>query len=164
MSYKSNVAYDFSLFAPEEEPEQLEQQPKEQKIVKKRSKAISKPVKPATLVKWVFVSLFVMLSLVSIMVGNIKITQLSDEITLTQKQLDTSKSVQVSLNSKLESRMSLTKVEDYAVNKLGLVKIQPYQIQYVHLTDKDKIEVSNDDSTITGFFNHVFDSILEYFE
>lgn len=164
MSYKSNVAYDFSLFAPEEEPEVIEEQPKVKKVVKKRKAAASKAVKPATVVKWVFMSLFVMLSLVSIMIGNIKITQLNDEITSTQKKLDTARSVQVSLNSKLESRMSLANVEEYAVDKLGLVKVQPYQIKYVHLTDTDKVEVSEDDSGVTGFFKHIYDSVLEYFE
>jgi hypothetical protein len=165
MSYynKSNVAYDFSRFSPVEEPETEKHENKQQQLAKKKHKAKAKALKPATAVKWVFVSLFVMLSLACIMVGNIKITQLSDQVTTTQKKLDTAKSVQVSLNSKLESRMSLSKVEDYAVNKLGLVKVQSYQIQYVRLTDKDKVELNNDTSGFISFFRNIFDTVVEYF-
>jgi hypothetical protein len=58
----------------------------------------------------------------------------------------------------------MQKVEDYAENKLGLVKVQPCQIQYVQLTDKDMVEVSGDSGGITGFFQNLFHSVLEYFD
>jgi hypothetical protein len=166
MSYfnKSNAAYDFSRFAPVEEPMDEEPERQREQPAPKKQRAKKKAVKPATVVKWVFVSLFVMLSLASVIVGNIKVTQLSDQVASAQKALDTAESEQVSLNSKLESRMSMTKVEDYAVNKLGLVKVQSYQIQYVHLTNTDKVEVTDDASGITGFFKNVFNSVLEYFK
>lgn len=161
---KSNAAYDLSRFAPAEEPEEPEIEKQQKQPAPKKRKAVKKAVKPATVVKWVFISLFCMMSLASIMVGNIKITQLNDQISKTQKALDTEKSEQVTLNSKLEARMSMSKVEDYAVNKLGLVKIQPYQIQYVHLTDKDNVVVSSGDSGISSFFKNLFNSAKEYFQ
>jgi hypothetical protein len=166
MSYsnKSNAAYDFSRFAPALKPEEQKEERLQKKPMPRRHKAKKNAVKPATVVKCAFISLFVMMSLASIMVGNIKITQLSDQVASAQKALDTAKSEQVSLNSKLEARMSMSKVEEYAVNKLNLVKVQSYQIQYVHLTDKDKVVISDDHTGVTGFFKGVINSVLEYFD
>jgi cell division protein FtsL len=163
MSYnKSNAAYDFSRFEPVEQKKEPE---KMQKIPAPKKKQVKKQsVRPATVVKWVFVSAFVMLSLASIMVGNIKITQLNDEITNSQKSLDVLKSNQVSLDAKLEARMSMQKVEDYAVNKLGLAKVQPFQIEYVHLTNQDKVVVSGGGTGISGSFKNLIHSVMEYFE
>lgn len=160
MNYNnSNAAYDLSRFMPKEQQEIVEAKP----LTPVKRKVKAQAVRPASVVKWVFVSLFVMLSLASIMVGNIKITQQNDDIASTQKNLNMVKSEQVSLNAKLESRMSIQKVEDYAVNKLGLVKIQPYQIQYVHLTNKDNIEVNGNGLDFTGYFENVINSVVEYF-
>lgn len=162
MSYsKSNAAYDFSSFLPEQQVEEIEK--KKVPVQKKKVVKSKVSVKPATVVKWVFVSAFVMISLLSIMIGNINITKQNDEISKAQKSLSTAQSEQVSLNSKLESRMSMQKVENYAVNKLGLVKIQPFQIEYVHLNGTDKVEVSNDNFLVFGFFKNIADSIMEYF-
>jgi hypothetical protein len=166
MSYlnRSNAAYDFSNFAPVPEPDDQKTKKDQKQPLQKKHRAKKNAVKPGTVVKWAFISFFVMMSVGSIMVGNIKITQLNDQVANAQKALDTAKSNEVSLNAKLEARMSMTKVEDYATNKLGLVKVQSYQIQYVHLTDKDKVVVSADDPGVTGFFKKVFNSVLEYFE
>lgn len=167
---KTNVAYDFSRFAPEEVPEEERQEQKEVEVRKVKSPSKSKytvskrVVKPASVVKWVFICIFIMLSLASIMIGNIRITQLNDKITSAQKTLDTAKSEQVYLNSQLESRMSMTKVEDYAINKLGLVKIQPYQIQYVHLKNTDNVEITDNAADVENFFKNLFYDIMEYFQ
>lgn len=160
MNYNnSNAAYDLTRFMPQEQ--QKAEKPKQPAPVKHKLK--KQAVRPAAVVKWVFVSLFVMMSLASIMIGNIKITQQNDEISSAQKNLNMVQSEQVSLNAKLESRMSMQKVEDYAVNKLGLVKIQPYQIQYIHLTDKDNVEINGNGLGITGFFENLINSVVEYF-
>lgn len=163
MAYnKTNAAYDLSKFAPKEEIEEPEiEQPKEPR---RRMRLIeNKMPKPATVVKWVFVSLFVMLSLTSIMVGNIKLTQLNDQMTSVQKSLNDAKSDEVSLNAQLETRMSMSQVEEYATSKLGLVKVQPYQVQYIHLTNTDKVVVSSDKTGMPAVFANVIDFFKEYF-
>lgn len=163
MNYnKSNTAYDFSRFAPVELPQEPQIEQKKKASAGKKTVKRQK-VKPLEVVKWVFISLFVMMSLGSIMVGNIKITQINDQAAKMEKQLDTAKSEQVSLNSKLEARMSMSKVEDYAVNNLGLVKTQSYQIQYVQLTNQDKVQILGGNNSIEGFFQNVISSVEEYF-
>lgn len=163
MSYKTNVVYNFSRFAPAEIPETPIEEPKKVKTVVRKKKAKKQQVRPLAVVKWVFVSLFVMVSLGSIIVGNIKIAQLNDETAKMEKMLDTAKSEQVSLNSKLENRMSISKVEDYVSKNLGLVKTQSYQIQYVQLTNEDKVEVLGNSGGVEGIFQNVINYIEEYF-
>lgn len=164
MSYnKSSAAYDFSRFAPEEAPEFRQVPDKKVRTAVKKKSVKKQAVKPITVLKWVFVSIFVLISLGSIMVGNIKITQLNDQIAKVEKDLDAAKSTQVSLNSKLESRMSMSNVEDYATNKLGLVKTQSYQIQYVKLTNEDRVQILGKSDDIGTAFQNIMNMIEEYF-
>lgn len=158
----SNAAYDFARFAPaEEEPDENEESLRA-KPQKKAKSAPNSALKPAAVAKMIIIGIFVMISVGCIMVGNIKMTQLSEQISTTQKKLDLAKSEQISLNSKLESRMSLEKVESYATNKLGLVKVQPYQIQYVNLTDKDNVEVSGKTGDVPDFIQNIINTVKEY--
>lgn len=158
-SLKTGAAYDFSAFLPEQREEEA---PKPEK---KPRRAAAKPkVKPGTVVKYAFGSLFVMLALGSTVVGNIKINQLSDEISSTGKQLTTAQSEQVSLSAKLEARLSMQKVADYAAGVLGLSKIQPYQIEYVHLVDHDKVVVSPNGHDPLDFIKNLAASVVEYFD
>lgn len=158
----SNAAYDFARFAPAEEEPYENEEPERAKPKKKAKTASHSTLKPAAVAKMIFIGIFVMISVGCIMVGNIKMTQLSEQISTTQKKLDRAKSEQISLNSKLESRMSLEKVESYATNKLGLVKIQPYQIQYVNLTDKDSVEVSGNSGATPDFIQNIINTVKEY--
>lgn len=162
---KSNAAYDLSNFAPapEQLPEKTETEKKKPAAVHRKKKAKKNSVKPSTVVKWVFVSLFVMISLGSIMVGNIRVTQINDKTTRVEKQLDIEKSKAVKLNSSIETRMSISTVENYAVNKLGLSKTQSYQIQYINLTDKDKVQILEKPSGLENIMQNVINTVEEYF-
>ena len=42
-----------------------------------------------------------------------------------------------------QSRMTLEEVERYAVDVLGMQKLQNNQIQYVRTNDQDKVEVAD---------------------
>lgn len=158
----SNAAYDFARFAPVEEETYENEEPLSAKSKKKDKSASHSALKPAAVAKMIFIGIFVMISVGCIMVGNIKMTQLSEQISTTQKKFDRAKSEQISLNSKLESRMSLEKVETYATGKLGLVKVQPYQIQYINLTDKDNVEVTGKTGALPDFIQNIINSAKEY--
>jgi hypothetical protein len=58
----------------------------------------------------------------------------------------------------LESRTSLSSVEAYAVSH-GLQKSNQYQINYVHLTDQDEVDIAPKSGNI---FTRLINSILEY--
>ena len=60
--------------------------------------------------------------------------------------LDEAKSENIRLNMALNALMSREKVEDYAVNVLGMQKIERYQIYYFDDRDGDKVVVSGGDT------------------
>lgn len=153
---KENVAYDLSLFEPREN--RAEEQTEAAAV--KKQQAVRKPsVRPLAVLKWSAASLLVLLSLTAVMLGNVQINKLNNQANTMRKQMSNAQSEQIRLSVSLESRTSLSNVENYAVNKLGLQKIGQYQIQYVHLADKDKVEVSPESRNI---FVRLYNFILEY--
>ena len=59
----------------------------------------------------------------------------------------------VRLNNSLNSIVSINKVEDYALNVLGMVKIQDYQVVYVDLSSEDAVIVANGKTTDSEVIN-----------
>ena len=153
---KENVAYDLSLFEPREN--RAEEQT-EKAAVKEQQTVRRAAVRPLAVLKWSTVSLLVLLSLTAVMFGNVQINKLNNQTSTMRKQLSSAQSEQIRLSVSLESRTSLNNVENYAVSKLGLQKIGQYQIQYIHLADKDKVEVSPEGRSI---FVRLYNLILEY--
>ena len=154
---KENLAYDFSLFEEKDNREEEENARKPRRA--KPAAQAKKKINAAGAVRWAAVCLFITLALVAVMVCNVQLNRLNDEISKTQTQLAAQQSEQVRLNVELESRSSLSSVEDYAANQAGMQKSSQYQVTYVHLTDQDKVELAPKNSNIfTKFINF----ILEY--
>jgi cell division protein FtsL len=156
MNTRENLAYDLSLFERRER-EPFKRQTKVKIVPNPKTKQISK----ITVFKWVAVTVVVVLSIVSIMLCNVKLTELNDKVIKAKSAYNSAKSEQTRFNMQLESRMSLKNVEDYAITKLGLQKVQSYQIEYINLANSDKVEVNNQDRNVFLDFLH---NILEYFK
>lgn len=158
-STRENVAYDLSLFAPREAREEAEQQAKQDQSAKKVKQQAKAVVHPAVVIRWTALALFIALSLAAMMMCNVQLTKLNDEMAKSQAQLTAAQGEQVRLNMQLESRTSLSNVEDYAVNKLGLQKSNLSQITYIHLANQDKVEITPKNENI---FSNLINFILEY--
>ncbi len=161
---RENVAYDLSLFEPKEVRQEQAAARRAQKPAKPAgaaAPAARAAVRPLTVVKCAAAGAFVMVALLAVMVGNVQLNRLNNQASRLKSQLSNAKSAQVQLNVQLESRASLDNVENYAVNKLGLQKIGSYQIEYVHMLDKDKVELGSSDGNI---FARVYGVVLEYFQ
>lgn len=64
----------------------------------------------------------------------------------------------------LNSLASLDKVEDYAINKLGMVKQESYQVEYIDLAMDDKVVLANGTTPAeTGENTGILDKLLSYF-
>ena len=165
---RENVAYDLSLFEPREAraeagaAQRFPQRPAaEAQPRKKAAPRARQAVRPFTVLKWAAAGVLVMLALLSVMVGNAQINRFNNQAASLRSQLNNAKSEEVQLNVQLESRTSLDNVETYAVSKLGLQKLGPYQIEYVHMMDKDKVELGADTGNI---FARVYGAALEYLQ
>ena len=73
--------------------------------------------------------------------GQVKLTELTEEITQVSKQLEENESIYTQLSMKKEEALSLNVVEQRAKNELKMKKIDASQIEYINVNCKDKAEV-----------------------
>ena len=165
---RENVVYDFSLFEPKEDKEEEKRREEEgrrtdaaakaAKAKRTKTSAVS-VLRPAVAIKWTALALAVALALSAVMFCNVRLTKLNDEISRAQTQLTAAQGEEVRLNMQLESRSTLSSVEAYAEQKLGLVKSTENQVTYIHLDNTDKVVVTPQSENI---FTHLVNFILEY--
>ncbi len=61
--------------------------------------------------------------------------ELTRQISSIQSEINMAESDNISLNSQLDALASISQVEDYAVNNLGMVKLQASQIVYIDTSE-----------------------------
>lgn len=138
-----NVAYDFSLF--EEKTQKTEKQcnvlelPESNKHVKRRPKAKYKAI--AVMLTFIVSGALVVGSM---LYGQVQLNEVTDSINKITAELNELESVHTQLQVKVESKLSLGAVEEYARNNLRMDKINPYQIEYITLSTEDKGETHKD--------------------
>ena len=73
-----------------------------------------------------------------------QLNELTTNITQAQKALDEQQSIYVQLQMTAQDGKSMSDVEKYAEEELGMKKISEGQITYITLNDSDKGEVLHD--------------------
>lgn len=130
-SYNENVAYDLSRF----ERREITRLPVKKAKKKRLNVSISSFLSTAFLV-------VLALSVTAMMIfSRVELTELTAQINKAEKELNQLKNENIKLNIEAESQISLSKVEEYAKNVLGMKKLQNYQVEYVCLTQQDKVEI-----------------------
>lgn len=131
MRYNGNAAYDLSRF----ERKKITRLPV--KKAEKKPKVKILPIVSTFLCVVIAVTVTAMM-----MLSRVELNELTTKISAANKQLNQLKNENGRLNLQAESKISLNAVEEYAINVLGMRKLQRYQIEYVNLTDSDKVEVA----------------------
>lgn len=80
----------------------------------------------------------------SLIYCRVTIDNLGRQINKVDTAISEAKSEEVRLQTQLDSMISLDKVEDYAVNTLGMVKLENYKITYFSFCDSDTVVFSGD--------------------
>lgn len=92
-----------------------------------------------------FTALLSMLGIVMLMIYNqVQLNELTTNITQAEKALDEQQSIYVQLQMTAQDGKSMSDVEKYAEEELGMKKINEGQITYITLNDSDKGEVLHD--------------------
>ncbi len=65
--------------------------------------------------------------------------ELAKQIESVENELAVAKSDKVRLNAELNSMTSITKIDSFATGILGMTKLENYQVEYVDLSDGDKV-------------------------
>lgn len=79
---------------------------------------------------------------VSIIHGQVQLTELNQEIVNAKAELAEQQSVYTQLQMKVDSNISTAAVEEYAKDKLNMSKAANSQKEFVNLSEGDKAEVS----------------------
>ncbi len=153
--YNRSEAYDLNLIdidimsstapaveTPEKEKTKI-QQPDAQEVARVRAESVAE----AKHALKVLAVILVMFSLLTGVIGaRLAVYDLKYKAAEIRVALDEAKSENVRLNMTLDALMSREKVEEYAVNVLGMQKIQRYQIRYLEGMDGDRVVVSGGDT------------------
>lgn len=90
--------------------------------------------------------------------SQVKVDELDRELQSVNSQIEILDSENTRLNMQLDSIISLDKVDAYAQDTLGMVKVENYQVSYVDLSSGDVATVSG------GKVHHsLWDTIKSYF-
>jgi hypothetical protein len=152
----NSLAYDFAKFdqsAVKVQP----QRPKIKRVAKTKPQTNPFPFNAVIMI-------LVLLSIVgAVIFSRIQLTEISEQINSQSKLLNSYKSDNTRLNMELGNKLSLNNVEQYAIDKLGLVKLNSSQIEYIKISESNRIEVKKEnDSNIFVSISNWFDSFLEY--
>jgi len=155
---RQNVAYDLSMYES-----LLEQKPEKQQKPQQQAKTVKLKNKKAFRTALSVLSIAVVVSMIiGIIYTNSQITEITTNISQVQNDITELESEKAYLEFTLESRMSLSEIEDYAVNVLGMVKMDSTQVEYIEIESENKVELSGDN--IGDRIEEVVQPVLSYFE
>lgn len=102
---------------------------------------------------------------VGLIYSQMMLTVATHKLSDSETQLKTLESEHVSLMSKYEQQYNADYIAEYAENTLGMVKLNPSQIEYIELAGEEGIEVSSSAPTTGGLVGSLvrgFTALLEY--
>lgn len=147
-------AYDFSRFAPKhqegETPEQQAGKSVKDNVIEMPKEQVEKGTKLRKRLRVLRVvttclGLAVMFGISGFFVlGQVQLTELTEQINTTNQKLEESQSVQTQLQMNLDSQTSLAKIESVATEDLGMKRVVQNQMNYIGLSEGDKGEVVTD--------------------
>ncbi len=94
-----------------------------------------------------------------------QLTQLTAEVSAQTEKLDELIAQSVALTSKKEYSMETDELEEYAVNHLGMIKMDNSQVEYVELINPDEITVTENGFSLKALCKAVartFLAVVEY--
>ncbi len=89
----------------------------------------------------------VIIFMAMVIYSRVQLDEINREIQQVESAMKIAQSDTVRLNNSLSSVISINKVEDYALNVLGMVKVQDYQVVYVDLSGEDSVVMANGKTT-----------------
>lgn len=140
----ANIALDLDLFdaakssyIPAERPQRKKvQEPKllKEKPVSRQAVQLEEKHTRSAAVRACAFALFALMVIGSLIYCRVILTNLQVELNAAQSELAASQSEYTSLQMKYNSLLAPDKVEEYARNELGMVKLENYQVRYFDMS------------------------------
>ena len=156
---KTSAAYDLSQFDTDE---------RAQKRVQKRAKAGIKMhkvsvAKTGSSLRTIFTIAFAALLAFAIINSKATISEISTQISAMTEKLDEAKSENASLQAKLDNMVTLSKVDEIAVNELGLQKTSKNQVHYISIYDRTMVQAAENNGNVFTALKNWLDGIGSIF-
>ena len=155
--YKGTQAYKFELFEPARAPKQApkRQDLGPQKLVrqKPKSKNQAKEEKRLGLIRItrILIAAIIFVGLGgSVVLSRLQLSTLEADTQTAQKVLSEHVSEEVRLKSEISQRMSMSEIENYAINNLNMVKRNRTQMIYIDLSTADSLVYFSDKNTLNA--------------
>lgn len=159
---KSNLAYDLSHFDNTARKEQERQQDRERRAreIKMNKHSVSRSGSRFMIVAC---AVAVFGALWAVNVQNTKEDDIARMVDDQKKLLAEAQDDNSLLQSRLDSKINISYIEEYAANELGMSKVTNSQINYLSVNTEDLIEVSPEESgNIFTAISDWFGDLLEY--
>lgn len=163
-SYNTNLAYDLSRFDVAEQEKHNAHRVKEQEKAKQEIRMNSRSVSRSGSRLKVIVAGSVVFAALCIV--NIQLTSADDwarKVTEQQALLTAAQEENSLLQSRLDSKINIGYIEEFAASELGMAKVTNSQIQYLSVNTEALIEVEADgDDSAFGGIGEWFGDMMEY--
>ena len=164
MAVQNNTAYDFSRFEPRRQ--ETAEQPKKNNVIQLPQEQIEKNAKPRLhplrLLSSLAMIAVILVTLGSLVYGQVQLTELTDSINDTEEKLSESESLYTQLQMKSDALLSIDAVEEYAEQNLGMRKAEKGQVEYVSSAqgDESTVLVSSGEESVLDQISHWFEQLL----
>lgn len=113
-----------------------------------------------------FLTAMVVLLVAGVMIHSyMLVTEKTSEVAAKKSELSELEAIHTALLTKQEYNLSGDAIEEYATTQLGMVKLDNSQVEYVEMSNPDKVEVSGAGAGLTGAWDSLvksFSAVLEY--
>lgn len=156
---RTSVAYDLSLFDTSAKRKE-QQTPEKKPELRVATSSVAKAGKPVALVIIAAVTLTVF---IMFLYSKATLSEINLRISNETQTLQSVQNINTALNNQLSGSVSLDNVEQYAVNELGMQKINASQERYVEMNTGTMTETAekNGDNIFVDIQDW-FNGILEY--
>lgn len=152
---KGSLAYDLSKY--ENAVPKLTSDEKTKIKVRK-----AKPEAAGSAPKIIVLALAAGLLLGLVIYGKVENAAIHSEISAETKYVDILRSENVRMQTEIESKSALKSVEEYAVNVLGMQKLDKSQIEYLSLENGNVVDIPDNSDNLFVRIKHAFEDFVEY--
>lgn len=187
MSRFSSEAYDFSLFEerhtveerapaedaprwdntqPQEEPRKEQREDSRENVVELPKKELEKNARlrrrPLRKIAAVLCFGIVFATVITVVYNQVQLTELTEQINTTTKQLEEAQSLEIQLNMEASQKMNGAAVEEYAKKELGMGKVSSGQVTYVDSAQEDQGTVVRETAD-SSWWEQLWDTVRSWF-
>ena len=155
-----NVAYDLSRFDTRESVREAVQDAAEPRRPERTQEAA-----PRTRLSFTSLLMYTLIAgMAALLINNyMTLTIMTDKLSGLSRDLVNLQNEAVILQKQYDERYTLSEIEAYAVENLGMVKLENNMMEYIELSNPDTITIIDpyEENQVTGLFNRLADKLRE---